>query len=46
MKNKKLDGVCLVCLKVNINLDVYMGDFDCDGEYFGLCGKIYILIMC
>lgn len=46
MKYKILDGFCLVCLKVNKSLDEYLSVFGCDGEYFGLCGKIYILIIC
>lgn len=46
MKYKISDGFCLVCSKANKSSDEYLSVFGCDGEHFGLCGKIYILIIC
>lgn len=33
----------MVCLKVDINLEVKL-IFDCDEEFFGLCGIIKIVL--
>lgn len=45
MNYKRSDGICLVCSKANTNSIANLSAFECDGEHFGLCGKICIFIM-
>lgn len=45
---ERLDELCLVCLKVDINIEVKFS-FICDGEFFRLCGIsifLFFVILC